>query len=120
MRQRFLPFTAGERQLAPLRVFAPHRGLINMGDVLRLWVPGISAKAIFRLTAWWGQSSWQPRAPSRAVGSIEPYLPARFDVDIPDVHTAGTTAPNTLERINELRNHGRALERVPEVNVPML
>jgi hypothetical protein len=34
--------TAGERQLAPVLVLAPQRGLLSMGAVLRLWVPVIA------------------------------------------------------------------------------
>jgi hypothetical protein len=33
MRQRFLPFTAGERQAPPQRVLAPQRGLASIGPV---------------------------------------------------------------------------------------
>lgn len=73
MRQRFLPFTAGERQLAPLRVFAPHRALINIGAVLRLWLPGSEAKAIFYRIAWGARYLEEPRAPFRE-GLSEPYL----------------------------------------------
>jgi hypothetical protein len=36
-------------------------------------------------------------------------LPARFNVDIPDVHSAWTISLNTLLRINELRYHRRTL-----------
>jgi hypothetical protein len=49
MRQRFFPVTAGARQLSPLRVFAPHRGLSSIGAQLRAWEPDMcvtKAKAI--------------------------------------------------------------------------
>lgn len=36
IRQRVLPLTAGDLQLPPLRVFAPHRGLASMGTVFVL------------------------------------------------------------------------------------
>jgi hypothetical protein len=37
MRQRFLPRTAGERHDPPERIFAPQRGLVSIGPVLRAW-----------------------------------------------------------------------------------
>jgi hypothetical protein len=121
MRQRFLSFTAGARQLVPLRVFAPHRGLINIGAVLRLWAStrklffaGSLGLAGARLSLGFFLARWV------RLNRTYDRLPARFDVDIPDVHTAGTISPNTLERIDELRNHRRTLEGVPEVKVPML
>jgi hypothetical protein len=45
IRQRFLPLTEGERQLAPIRVLAPHRGLARIGVVLRLWEPAIGVRS---------------------------------------------------------------------------
>jgi hypothetical protein len=114
----FLSFTAGERQLVPLRVFAPHRGLISMGAVLRLMrklffarrVGVVAAHGSFRFLL------------ARRIRLNRTYnrLSARFDVHVPNVDTAWAIAADALERINELRNHSRALEGVPEVNVTML
>jgi hypothetical protein len=57
MRQRFLPWTAGDRHGLPERVLAPQRGLESIGPVLRLW----SAVSIWTDTG--GVAAELPRAP---------------------------------------------------------
>jgi hypothetical protein len=47
-------------------------------------------------------------------------LPAGFDVDLPDAHITWTIATNALERINELRYDGGALQSVSEIDITVL
>ena len=46
MRHRALPETAGAWHGVPLRVFAPQRGLLRMGPVLRLCVPATPSPSL--------------------------------------------------------------------------
>jgi len=47
MRQRRLPFTAGDRQDPPERVRAPQRVLESIGTTLRVWALLMKASDVF-------------------------------------------------------------------------
>jgi hypothetical protein len=129
MRQRLFPLTAGDRQLVPFLVFAPHRGLISIGVVLRLWLLTIPARRTDRVPPLFSSGRLCVVGLSHSTGllvasvclnSANDCLPARFDVDLPDAHIARAVAPKALERINELRYDCCTLEGVSEIDITVL